>query len=234
MFFSGRRAPNKTLGREGRGGYAKGRKGYQCLRVLCAFFASFALQCFSQGVERRIKRFDAKDAKDTRRDAKGISAFASSAPSLRPLRYRTSYLATGPDVFGSSDDAALAQAGDVGVGVAELAQDLVAVLAELGAGGFEPARRAAQRHRLADQAGGAEQRMLDRLGDAEMLYLRVGKYLVDRVDRAGGHAGAVEPVDPFGAVALPGDRLDRRIERLAVLRAQPAGLVVGVVGELGR
>src|SRR5207253_165199 len=85
----------------------------------------------------------------------------------------------------ASHDMAPAQPGDVAVAVAELLEDRRGVLAGIGAGGLEPARRAAQAHRLADQFDAAERGMLDRLRDPEMLDLRVGEHLVDRIDRAG-------------------------------------------------
>ena len=63
------------------------------------------------------------------------------------------------------------------------------VLAGIGAGGREAARRAAQRHRLADQLDAAQRAVFDALRDPEMLDLRVGENLVDRIDRACRHAG---------------------------------------------
>jgi len=59
-------------------------------------------------------------------------------------------------------------------------------------------------------------RVLDRRCDAEMPDLRIGEDLVHRIDRPRRHAGIVEALDPFGAVARLGNRLDRRVERLAV------------------
>jgi hypothetical protein len=42
----------------------------------------------------------------------------------------------------------------------------------------------------------------DRLGDPEMLDLRVSKGLVDRIDRPAWHAGLVEPLDPISVRVL--------------------------------
>ena len=53
--------------------------------------------------------------------------------------------------------------------------------------------------------------MGDRLGDPEMLDLRVGKGLLDRVDRTTGHAGLVEPLDPIGVRVLSNDLVQMRI-----------------------
>src|SRR5579862_759546 len=100
----------------------------------------------------------------------------------------------------SSDDVPLAQARDVGVAVAEFAQDLLGVLAGLGAGGREPAWRPAQRHRLPDQFEAAERLVLNRLGDPEMPDLGIGEHLVDRIDWPGRHPGIVEALDPFRTV----------------------------------
>src|SRR5215472_10749208 len=108
----------------------------------------------------------------------------------------------------SSDDAALAQPGDLAGVVAERLEDRLGVLAGFRAGGLETARRAAQGHGLTDQLDAAERRVLDRLSDPEMLDLRVGEDLVDPIDRAGRDTGLIEPLDPFGAVARLGDRLD--------------------------
>src|SRR6185437_10456735 len=58
--------------------------------------------------------------------------------------------------------------------------------------------------------------MLDRLSDAEMLNLRIGEDLIDRIDRSAGDAGAVEYVDPLGAGALRRVVLERGVEHVAV------------------
>ena len=105
--------------------------------------------------------------------------------------------------------------------------------ARLRAGSCNPARCAAQRHRLADEFERTKGGMLDRLRDAEMANLRVGEYLVDRVNRSCRYAGGVEPFDPLGAVPAQCDRFDCRVERLAVLRARPAAAVIGMRGQVG-
>src|SRR5665213_431969 len=94
----------------------------------------------------------------------------------------------------ASHDPFLPQPGDVAGAIAELAENRVAVLAGVGAGGDKAARRAAQRHRLADQLDLAELFVMDLLRDAEMLDLRVGKDLVHPVDRARRHPRLVEPL----------------------------------------
>src|SRR5579885_566314 len=92
---------------------------------------------------------------------------------------------------------ALAEAGDRRGVIAQLAQNLVRMLAAFGRGGAERRRRPAQRHRLADEIEAAEARMLDRLDDAEMLDLGVGEHFVHAVDRTARTAGTIEAIDPF-------------------------------------
>ena len=65
-----------------------------------------------------------------------------------------------------SDDLSLAQAFDAGLVVAQLAQDLLAVLAVLRRCGAQLAWRARQRHRLPDQGLHAKSWMFDLLCDA--------------------------------------------------------------------
>src|SRR5665213_851222 len=82
----------------------------------------------------------------------------------------------------SSNHAVGAQPRDRRSVVAELAQHVVGMLAALRRWLAQRRGRAAQRHRLADEIDLAQDRMLDRLGDAEMLDLRIGEGLVDVVD----------------------------------------------------
>src|SRR5258708_147165 len=95
-------------------------------------------------------------------------------------------------------------------------------------------RRPAQRHGLSDKVEMPELRMLDRLSDAEMLDLRIGEDLIDRVDRSTRHPGAIEDIDPRGAVALRRIVLDRGVERIAVVGTRVVGGVAGIGPELGR
>ncbi len=76
--------------------------------------------------------------------------------------------------------------------------------------------------------------MLDRLGDADMPDLRVGEDLIDGVDRSAGHAGAIEDIDPRGAIALRRIVLDRGVEHIAVGGTRVVGGVAGIRPELGR
>ena len=75
---------------------------------------------------------------------------------------------------------------------AELGQHLVGLLAEFRRPRRHLARRARQREGLADQADVAVLVVRHVLRDAEMLDLGVLEHLVDRIDRAAGHAGGVE------------------------------------------
>src|SRR5688572_6669166 len=84
----------------------------------------------------------------------------------------------------------LAQCRDLRVVVAQVLQNLHGVLARLGRVlQLLRLRIAAQVDRLADDRLLPVFRMVDRLRDAEMLHLRIGEYLVDRVDRAARDAG---------------------------------------------
>jgi len=72
------------------------------------------------------------------------------------------------------------------------------------------------------------------LGHAEMLDLRVREHLVDRIDRAAGHARGIELLDPGLARLLLGVLLISAFERLAVLRAVRGGGVFRPVRQVGR
>src|SRR5580658_5741720 len=112
------------------------------------------------------------------------------------------------------------QRGDVALAETEFLEHRVGVLAEIGRSYYELRRRARQRDALADEPHLALVLLGHALGDAEMLHLRVGEHLVDRVDRATGHAGLVHAFDPFGAAAADEMAIDLGIERIAVLRAR--------------
>jgi hypothetical protein len=71
------------------------------------------------------------------------------------------------------------------------------------------ARRPAQLDGLIDDLGVAKYWMVHLGRHAEMAHLRIGEYLVHLVDRAAGHAGYVEDVDPFAARLAAGNLGDR-------------------------
>src|SRR6516164_3204726 len=100
----------------------------------------------------------------------------------------------------ASDDAALTQSLDRRGVVAELAQHRFGVLALIGGRAqLVGLRVEAHMDRLADHPLRSELGVIDWLGDAEMLDLRVGKGLVDRVDWPARHAGLGQQLDPIGA-----------------------------------
>src|SRR4051812_2318197 len=131
----------------------------------------------------------------------------------------------------ASDRVGLAQGGDLLCAVAELLEHRAGVLAERGRRRVELARRAREPERLADQR---ELALFHRLRHADMLDLRVGEHLVDRIDRPARHPRLVEPVDPLGAAALDRMPVDLGIERVAVLGAAGAGRVIGIGHHVGR
>ena len=59
--------------------------------------------------------------------------------------------------------------------------------------------------RLADDLLRAALRVADRFGNDEMLDLRIGKRLVDLIDRPARDAGLVEPFDPISVRMLADD-----------------------------
>src|SRR5690348_13045911 len=68
--------------------------------------------------------------------------------------------------------------------------------------------------------------------DSDMPHLRVGEYLVDAIDRAAWHTGAVENIDPLRRWPSPRDRLDRRVELIAVAQARLSARVRRIDGKL--
>src|SRR6185295_11256872 len=182
----------------------------------------------------------------TRTDASALkSAIASSAAShisseiafsfsgllklIQPMPSAFFTISFSLAIAASSDDSFALQPRDAGVVEADLAQDLGGVLAERRRMRDDPARRAAERHRLAEV-----RHVADLLHDAELAHLRVRERLVDRIDRAARHAGRVERIDPVGGAARSQVPLDVAVQAVAVLGAQRRGLVVGVLGEPGR
>src|SRR2546425_7480370 len=93
------------------------------------------------------------------------------------------------------------------------------MLAELGGRRLHAGRSTRQLHRLAQHVEAAELRMLDRGGDAEVLYLRIGEHLVDAVDRAAGNPAAVQLRHPFLARAGGEAFIEDRVQAGAVRRA---------------
>src|SRR5262249_47964262 len=82
--------------------------------------------------------------------------------------------------------------------VAELLQDHISVLALIGGRTqFIGLWVTAHMDRLADDFLRSELGMAHRLGDTEMLHLRVGKGLVDRIDRSARHTGLSQQLDPI-------------------------------------
>ena len=93
-------------------------------------------------------------------------------------------------------------------------------------------RVAAHVDRLADHLLRAELRVSDRPGDPEMLDLRIGEGLVDRIDRPARHAGLVEPLDPISVGMLPDELGEMRIERRPVFGARDHRREIRIVGQV--
>src|SRR5260221_5497078 len=75
--------------------------------------------------------------------------------------------------------------------------------------------------------------MLDRLRDAEMLDLRIGKDLFNRVDRSARYASTIENIHPVSAVALCRIVLDCGVERITVGGARRLTGVTRIIEEFG-
>src|SRR6266540_3313260 len=119
----------------------------------------------------------------------------------------------------ASDHLCVAEAGDFVGMEAEFRQHFLGMLPELGRRSRNPARRARQRYRLADDAQLAPVTFPRRLRNIEMLDLWIVEHLVDGIDWAAGHAGRIEPLDPFGACAHRSATVDLEIERIAIFQA---------------
>src|SRR5258708_30627064 len=118
--------------------------------------------------------------------------------------------------------------------IAKFPQYCVVVLAAFGSCGAQARRGSAQFHRLTDEIESAEHRMLDRLRDAEMLDLRIGKDLVNRVDRSARYASTIENIHPVSAVALCRIVLDCGVERITVGGSRRLPCVTRILDELPR
>ena len=71
-----------------------------------------------------------------------------------------------------------------------------------------------------------------RLSEPEVAHLRVGEHLIDGVDRAAGHPGLVQQLDPVRARGAAQDRRQLGIQRIAVVRAVGGLRVGGIAGQL--
>src|SRR5205823_9706696 len=129
------------------------------------------------------------------------------------------------------------ESGDVLPGVAELAEDLVGVLAEVRRGRDDLARRTRQRHRQVLDLLLAEPRVADLDGQLQVLHLLVLEHFLHVEDRAARHTGLVEDLDPRGTGAGDGRLLQLGVAGLAVLRAilrRPEARIVDQVPDLQR
>src|SRR3954468_10039219 len=91
---------------------------------------------------------------------------------------------------------------------AELLEHRICVFTDARRMRDQPARRARQGHRLADQLHQRLILLLDTLRDAKMLDLRIGKHLINGINRSGGHARFVEAVYPIRASPIFGVAVD--------------------------
>ena len=103
------------------------------------------------------------------------------------------------------------------------------MLAALGRMLDDAAWRAGHDDGLSDELCLSKGYRLRLLGDAQMLDLRIGENLVDLVDLAARHTFSGQKVDPFPARPGDGDRLDLRVQLVAVSQASGIVLVIGVV-----
>src|SRR5581483_4442242 len=122
-----------------------------------------------------------------------------------------------------ADRAALLELGDLVGGETKLDQHLLGVAARDGRGGAERGRRARKAHRRADDRQRAVHRAHDGLRHLQVLHLRIGERLVDRVDRAGGDADVVQLLDELVHRHLAHLRVDRLAQRGAVFGLRPRG-----------
>ena len=112
---------------------------------------------------------------------------------------------------------------DFGVGVADLAQDLIRLRTGIAGGAADVLGEAGDVDRRGDDllarrgAGCVIGRAMPRC-----LHLRIGEDLVDRVDRAAGDAGRLEQLDPVGGGL---GRVISPIAALIALRSRAAALL---------
>src|SRR5215469_5850547 len=65
-----------------------------------------------------------------------------------------------------------------------------------------------------------------------MLDLRIGKHLIDRIDRTAWHAGLIESFDPVGTWTLGGQLVDFRIQCVTILRSVRSICIFGPPDQL--
>src|ERR1051326_1163641 len=107
------------------------------------------------------------------------------------------------------------QSGDFFWGIAQFAEDGVAVGADFWGGAAQLTRRLDKLDRKAEHADRAVTGVL--LGDDHLLFdnLRIGEDLRKAHDAAARHPGAVEPLDPLFGRAAGEVRLDCGVDRAA-------------------
>src|ERR1700733_4888990 len=134
--------------------------------------------------------------------------------------------------FVCSDRLGLAQRGNLALGKAEFLEHRAGMFALAGRPPDQAGGRARERHRLRKKR---ERLRLpfalpaaDGLRDFEMPHLRIGKHLVDGINRAARHPGGVEQLDPLGAAMAVEGTLDLGVERVAILGSRGGGGVCGL------
>ena len=81
---------------------------------------------------------------------------------------------------------------DLVIGAAELAQDLIGMLADRGRVALHTRGRAGEAHRLRQHLQFAEMRRGHLRRHAEMPHLRIGEHLVDGIDRPAGQPASLK------------------------------------------
>jgi len=95
--------------------------------------------------------------------------------------------------------------------------------------GHQTARRAFEFDGLSDQIKRPERLRCHRLWHLQVAHLRVGKGLIDIVNRPAGNPGIVKHLDPMFGRLGPDNFVDPGIQRIPVGRALFFRFVIGMV-----
>src|SRR6185295_14129332 len=160
---------------------------------------------------------------------------ARASPTARPMPREPPVMSASlPPRFrsiGISYDFAHSQLRDLVVRIADLAKNLLRMLALFRYPRDDTRRRAGQADGLSHHANVAAFRVFQGRHNAEMADLGIGEHFIDLVDRAGRHALGLERAQPVGGRAFGEDRPQQRLDLRSVTGAARTLGIIGMVAK---